>query len=60
MPPAVLAEEIKATREKTTKNFGVNLIVMHPLLAEMTDVVIAAKVSFVVFAGGLPPAALIS
>jgi enoyl-[acyl-carrier protein] reductase II len=54
MPPHLLAEEIKATQALTQKPFGVNLILMHPQLAELVEVCIAAKVSHVVLAGGIP------
>jgi enoyl-[acyl-carrier protein] reductase II len=55
MPPALLEAEIAGTRALTDKPFGVNLITMHPMLAELIDVCTAANVSHVVLAGGLPP-----
>ena len=54
MPPALLDAEIKATRGLTKQPFGVNLIIMHPKLAELVEVCIANQVSHVVLAGGVP------
>lgn len=54
MPPELLDKEIKATQALTRKPFGVNLIIMHPALAELVEVCIANKVSHVVLAGGVP------
>ncbi len=56
MEPERLAEEIRATRERTSRPFGVNLIVMHPRLDDLVETTIAESVSHVVLAGGLPPA----
>jgi enoyl-[acyl-carrier protein] reductase II len=60
MPPDKLAEEIRGTFALTDKPFGVNLIVMHPQLAELVEVCIAEKVSHVVLAGGVPAAQIIA
>jgi enoyl-[acyl-carrier protein] reductase II len=57
MSPDQLAGEIEATRVLTERPFGVNLIVMHPKLAELVDVCLAYGVGHVVLAGGLPPRA---
>jgi enoyl-[acyl-carrier protein] reductase II len=57
MSPDQLAGEIEATRALTAQPFGVNLIVMHPKLAELVDVCLAQGVGHVVLAGGLPPRA---
>lgn len=54
MPPELLDKEIKATQAMTQKPFGVNLIIMHPQLAELVEICIANKVSHVVLAGGVP------
>ena len=54
MPTDKLAEEIRGTFALTDKPFGVNLIVMHPQLADLVEVCIAEKVSHVVLAGGMP------
>lgn len=59
MPPELLEKEIIATRELTSKPFGVNLILMHPQLAELVAVCARQKVSHVVLAGGIPQAVTI-
>ena len=56
MPPALLDAEIAATRALTDRPFGVNLITMHPDLAELIAICGRHGVSHVVLAGGLPPA----
>jgi enoyl-[acyl-carrier protein] reductase II len=56
MPPEKLREEIHATRIRTRKNFGVNLIIMHPQLDALIGVCGEEKVSHVVLAGGVPSA----
>ena len=55
MEPARLAEEIAGTQALTSKPFGVNLITMHPRLDQLVDTCLAARVSQIVFAGGIPP-----
>jgi len=60
MSPALLAAEIDATAALTDKPFGVNLITMHPELMDLIEVCAGARVSHVVLAGGLPPAAAIA
>ncbi|HEX6142204.1 MAG TPA: nitronate monooxygenase [Geminicoccaceae bacterium] len=55
MDPGRLEAEIAATRALTDRPFGVNLIVMHPALDELIEVVLARRVGHVVLAGGLPP-----
>jgi enoyl-[acyl-carrier protein] reductase II len=55
MEPDRLREEIRATRALTDRPFGVNLIVMHPGLADLAAVCVEEKVGHVVLAGGLPP-----
>lgn len=59
MPPAILETEIIETRKLTQKPFGVNLITLHPQLADLIEVCIAQKVSHVILAGGLPSKASI-
>lgn len=59
MSPELLAREIAATRDLTTKPFGVNLITMHPELDALVGVCIEQRVGHVVLAGGLPTAASI-
>ncbi|MGI9509478.1 MAG: NAD(P)H-dependent flavin oxidoreductase [Geminicoccaceae bacterium] len=54
MTPDLLDAEIQATKEKTAKPFGVNLIVMHPDLDALIDVCTEHQVGHVVLAGGLP------
>jgi enoyl-[acyl-carrier protein] reductase II len=55
MEPPRLAEEIAGTQGLTSKPFGVNLITMHPRLDQLVDTCLAARVSHIVFAGGIPP-----
>jgi enoyl-[acyl-carrier protein] reductase II len=55
MNPEQLDAEIAATRELTTKPFGVNLITMHPQLRDLIDVCARHRVGHIVLAGGLPP-----
>jgi enoyl-[acyl-carrier protein] reductase II len=54
MDPERLRAEIRATFALTHKPFGVNLITMHPQLADLIEVCIAENVSHVVLAGGVP------
>jgi enoyl-[acyl-carrier protein] reductase II len=54
MSPEQLDAEIAATQDATDKPFGVNIILMHPQLAELTDVCTRRGVGHVVLAGGLP------
>ena len=56
MLPEILDKEIAATKAKTSAPFGVNLIVMHPQLDALIDVVLDHGVPHVVLAGGLPRA----
>jgi len=51
MTPDVLAAEIVATVERTTKPFGVNLIIMHPQLEQLIDVCLSHGVTHIVLAG---------
>jgi enoyl-[acyl-carrier protein] reductase II len=60
MNPDQLAAEIDGTFAMTRKPFGVNLITMHPQLAELIEVCIAKNVSHVVLAGGMPSQASIA
>ena len=59
MGPALLEAEIAATKARTDKPFGVNLITMHPQLDELVQVCIRARVGHVVLAGGIPPGAAV-
>ena len=60
MTPELLAAEITATRALTDRPFGVNLIVMHPALAELIEVCLDLGVGHIVLAGGLPPGTAIA
>jgi enoyl-[acyl-carrier protein] reductase II len=60
MTPALLDAEIAATRELTARPFGVNLITLHPALAELIEVCARRQVGHVVLAGGLPSASAIA
>ena len=55
MTPDLLDAEIAATKGMTDKNFGVNLITMHPQIMELIEVCRKHGVGHVVLAGGLPP-----
>lgn len=55
MSPDLLDIEIRETSARTSRAFGVNLITMHPQLADLIDVCVRHRVSHVVLAGGLPP-----
>ena len=55
MEPPRLAEEIAGTQALTDKPFGVNLITMHPRLDQLVETCLAAGVTHIVFAGGIPP-----
>ena len=60
MNPTQLDAEIAATRAQTQRPFGVNLITMHPQLAELVDVCAKRGVGHIVLAGGLPNAAMVA
>lgn len=60
MNAKLLSEEIKKTKELTDKNFGVNLIVMHPELSELIQTCIDNNVTHVALAGGIPKSISIS
>jgi len=49
-----LKYEIIATQQKTSRNFGVNVIVMNPKIQDLIYVCGERKVSHVFLAGGLP------
>src|SRR6185437_4201634 len=55
MNPDQLAAEIAGTQALTEQPFGVNLITMHPALDDLIRVCLAAKVTHIVLAGGIPP-----
>ena len=55
MTPDLLDAEIAATKARTARPFGVNLITMHPQLTDLIAVCARHGVGHVVLAGGLPP-----
>ncbi|MCS6853902.1 MAG: nitronate monooxygenase [Elioraea sp.] len=59
MAPALLDAEIAATKERTQRPFGVNLITMHPELDRLIEVCLGHRVGHIVLAGGIPPAGAI-
>ncbi len=59
MGPAQLEAEIAATQALSAGPFGVNLITMHPRLDDLIGVCIAAGVSHIVLAGGVPSGAAV-
>lgn len=54
MSPELLSAEIEKTKQHTQKPFGVNLITMHPAIADLVEVCGRHHISHVVLAGGLP------
>lgn len=54
MTPDLLAAEIAATQARTSRPFGVNLIIMHPDLEQLIEVCTARQITHIVLAGGLP------
>ena len=60
MTPDILDAEIAATRALTDKPFGVNLITLHPAMADLIAICGRHAVSHVVLAGGLPSGAAIA
>ncbi|MFL1780946.1 Nitronate monooxygenase [Candidatus Hepatincolaceae symbiont of Richtersius coronifer] len=56
MTGPLLLKEILATKEKTNKPFGVNIIIMNPHLEDLLDICINEKISHVILAGGLASA----
>lgn len=59
MDATLLADVIAKTKAKTSKPFGVNLIVINPHLNDLVDVCIETKMTHIIFAGGFPSADLI-
>jgi len=55
MPPEMLKDEIKKTRDKTDKPFGINLITIAPNFSKHLEHVLKIEFPFVILAGGLPP-----
>ena len=54
MPADVLQTEIDKAKKLTNKNFGVNLMLMHPNIDDIVEVVKAEKISFVTTGAGNP------
>ena len=54
MPPEMLVEEIRKTREKTSFPFGVNMITVAPNFRSHIEIVVREKVPFAIFAGSIP------
>lgn len=54
MPPEMLSGEIDEIRKLTDKNFGVNIMTMHPQIEELVAVCVRQKVSHVILGGGIP------
>ncbi len=55
MTPDLLDSEIAATKARTSRPFGVNLITMHPQLFDLIEICVRHRVGHVVLAGGIPP-----
>ena len=55
MPPEALAKDIRETRKRTDRPFGVNLITIAPNFEPNLDVAIKEGAEFVIFAGAIPP-----
>ena len=60
MTPDLLDAEIAATKALTARPFGVNLITLHPAMADLIAVCAKHQVSHIVLAGGLPSGAAIA
>ncbi len=54
MPVDLFAKEIQATRVRTNKPFGVNLITLAPVFKEQVHLVCELGCEIVAFAGGIP------
>lgn len=59
MNPDQLAAEITATQALTRQPFGVNVVTLHPQVDDLIRVCLAAKVTHIVLAGGIPAGASI-
>ena len=60
MPPDLLEKEIIETRKRTSKPFGVNVIVVHDQIDALIDVCGKNNVSHIVLAGGIPKAKMVN
>jgi enoyl-[acyl-carrier protein] reductase II len=53
-PPDWVRNQIRATREKTDKPFGVNILMMSPTVKDNLQIIIEEGVKIVTFGGGNP------
>ena len=53
-PPDWVKEQIRSTRSKTDKPFGINVMMMSPYLEDVIKVILEEKVKVVTFGGGNP------
>ncbi|MFQ5987287.1 MAG: enoyl-[acyl-carrier-protein] reductase FabK [Dehalococcoidia bacterium] len=53
-PPGWVREQIRATRERTDKPFGVNIMLMSPFVEELIEVILEEGVPIVTTGGGNP------
>ncbi len=60
MTPDLLDTEIAATKSRTARPFGVNLITIHPDLMDLIAVCERHRVGHIVLAGGLPSTAAVT
>lgn len=56
----LLSREISETQQKTSRNFGVNIIYVNPKLHDLIDVCYDRRVSHIILAGGIPDKDVIS
>lgn len=50
----LLSREISETQQKTSRNFGVNIIYVNPKLHDLIDVCHDKNISHIILAGGIP------
>jgi enoyl-[acyl-carrier protein] reductase II len=53
-PPDWLKDQIKATKEKTDKPFGINILLTSPFVKDNLQVIVGERVKIVTFGGGNP------
>lgn len=54
-----IEKEIEAVQRKTSRNFGVNVILANPKLLDLIDACCEKKVSHIIMAGGVPDRSII-
>ena len=54
MDPDTLRENIRKCREKTDRDFGVNLMLMHPRIDELAEVAAEERVPYISTGAGMP------